>query len=410
MGAGKVPKPSAQENALKQQQADLLKQQGDMMQESIRRQDLLAPLMYKQAGLEPIYEGQRGSEAITADALRGRGYSFIQDASGKITQASDGAGNMLDLSSGMLPAVGGNGNIVGFREGPPTPEQLAARREAELMEKQYKLQELMFPHQLEAMGYQASYDPQGQLSGISKAPLSEADQYRQSAELAFLKRQDAALKGELPVAPGLMRDLDAQKAHLDEKLRKQLGTGYETSSPGIQALGEYMGRRNDSLESARRGDLGQAGAFAQASNDRIFGARDNAFNAASILGTPTLQSMSALAPLAAGGRSAANMATMMGLVGGQGGPGGGGGGAGTLGDLAAQLGTLSGQLGATRMNQAQMENQARQQRKSQAAALGSGIGAVAGGVIGTYALPGIGSAAGAAMGGALGGGLGYGIG
>ena len=408
MGAGKVPKPSAQENALKQQQADLLKQQGDMMQESIRRQDLLAPLMYKQAGLEPIYEGQRGSEAITADALRGRGYSFIQDASGKITQASDGAGNMLDLSSGMLPAVGGNGNIVGFREGPPTPEQLAARREAELMEKQYKLQELMFPHQLEAMGYQASYDPQGQLSGISKAPLSEADQYRQSAELAFLKRQDAALKGELPVAPGLMRDLDAQKAHLDEKLRKQLGTGYETSSPGIQALGEYMGRRNDSLESARRGDLGQAGAFAQASNDRIFGARDNAFNAASILGTPTLQSMSALAPLAAGGRSAANMATMMGLVGGQGGQGGGSG--GTLGDLANQLGTLSGQLGATRMNQAQMENQARQQRRQQASMIGSTAGAVLGGVVGAIPTFGIGAPAGAAIGGALGGGIGYGLG
>lgn len=357
MGGGKAPKPSPQENALKAQQTALLQQQGDLLRESVRRQDLLAPILFKQAGLTPQYD-----EA---------------------------------------------GQITGFTEGPETPEQAAAKREAAFLEKQARLQDLLFPHQLRSLGLQATYDSQGNPLSISEAPLDEAGQLRKDAEIAFLRRQGAALRGELPVDPALINDLNDQDALLRETLQRRIGGDYETSTPGIEALSKFGKRREEILTSARRGDLVQAGALAGEANARIYGAQDNAFRAASILGTPTIQAASALSPLASGGRSAANLATYLGIVN----PGGGqGGGLGTLGSLAEQLGTVSGQLGAQRLQQFQLDEQRRQEKTRTASSLGGTIGTVAGGLIGTYVFPAIGTAGGAAIGGAAGSAIGYGIG
>lgn len=384
MGGGKIPGPSKEENALKRQQADLLKQQGDILQEQIRRQDLLAPILFRQAGLVPTYgDIQKRRPTGGIDGITGQ--PLYEDYTER--------------------------GIIGFEEGPPTPEQLAAKREAELLEEQYNIDRIMRPAQLEAMGYKGIFDESGKLTGIEKAPLSENDQLRQEAETEFLKRQRAALRGELPVAPGLIRDLDSQQRLLQERMRQQLGTGWETSTAGIQAQGEYMSRRNDALEAARRGDLASAGQLAQAANERIYEARDNAFTAAQILGTPSVQTAASLSGLAAGGRTSANLSQLLGVInpgGALGVGGGGGGGAGTLGSLAEQLGTLSGQLGATRIQNAQLQNQQKQQRRAQAGAIGGAAGGVIGGIIGAIPTFGIGAGAGAAIGGALGSGIGYG--
>lgn len=56
-GGGEVaaPQPSEAEQNLQQQQADLLQQQTTILQQQYAQQQLLAPILYKQAGLTPTY-------------------------------------------------------------------------------------------------------------------------------------------------------------------------------------------------------------------------------------------------------------------------------------------------------------------------------------------------------------------
>jgi hypothetical protein len=157
------PKPTKHERALQTEQTDLLRQQREILTEQLRRQDLLAPILYKEAGLAPQY-----------------------DAAGK---------------------------VVGFTELPDTDT----------------LKDL-----------------------------------RTDIEKRFLERTQAALKGELPTDPGLLRELDEGEQRLHETLRQNLGSGYATSSPGIEAMADFTKRRSEILDAARRGDLTLAEQLGQA--------------------------------------------------------------------------------------------------------------------------------------------------
>lgn len=98
--------------------------------------------------------------------------------------------------------------------------------------------------------------------GSTERERTETEIKREQAENLALDRQLAALRGELPVSPGLLRDLAEQETTLREQLTRQLGGGFETSTPGIEALSEFNLRRNEVLENARRGDIAFAGQVA----------------------------------------------------------------------------------------------------------------------------------------------------
>ena len=169
-----VPGPSQGELALQEEQAQLLRQQREMIQTQLDMQQLMQPILLEQAGLEPIIE---------------------------------------------------DGEIVGFdRIVDPQQEQLD------------QLQQQFFEQALAEL--QGEGDP-------------EQAEIRQLLE----ERSLAALRGELPVDPGLERELSDQERELRERLRRQLGDGFETSTPGIQALSEFETRKQQLLEGARRGDL-----------------------------------------------------------------------------------------------------------------------------------------------------------
>lgn len=91
-----------------------------------------------------------------------------------------------------------------------------------------------------------------------------ATDLRQQNEQLLLERQNAALRGELPVSPALLRDLEDQEATLRETLLQQLGPGFETSTPGIEALANFRERRDAILEATRRDDIASAGQQANA--------------------------------------------------------------------------------------------------------------------------------------------------
>ena len=44
-------------------------------------------------------------------------------------------------------------------------------------------------------------------------------------------------------------------AELDRTMRRDIGPGWETSTPGIQALANFNQRKTETLDAARRGDL-----------------------------------------------------------------------------------------------------------------------------------------------------------
>lgn len=185
-----APKPSAAEQALQQEQVNLLRQQQASTQEMMRQQNLLSPILYKQMGISPQY-----------------------DKSGK---------------------------IIGYSEAPKSQQQ-------QLME------------QLQSQTLQAALD---EYSNPDNKAINQM----------LRQRTLAALKGDLPVDPGLERNLKESRSQLEETLRKQVGPGYATSTPGIQALADFDARANELRYGARTGQLSLAeqlqGANAERANIR----------------------------------------------------------------------------------------------------------------------------------------------
>lgn len=105
------------------------------------------------------------------------------------------------------------------------------------------------------------YTTERQIVGLTQNEDPARDLREQNEQL-LLERQNAALRGELPVNPALLSDLDEQEAQLRESLLQNLGTGYETSTPGIEALSEFGERKAAILEATRRDDIAGAGGLA----------------------------------------------------------------------------------------------------------------------------------------------------
>lgn len=146
---------------------------------------------------------------------------------------------------------------------PPSEEERALQREQtellryqrKLLEKQLAQQNLLAPFLFEELGLKPVYGEDGAITGFEKLPPSEAEKLREEIDLALLERSQAALRGELPVSPTLEREIRDAEETLRERLRQQLGPGYETSTPGIEALSAYTQRAVEAREAARRGEL-----------------------------------------------------------------------------------------------------------------------------------------------------------
>ena len=363
MGGGpEMPKPSAQELELQRQQGlqtgmqtQLMQQYMEQQRETQRRNELISPLLYKQAGLIPQYENAPDVwdpvlRRSVASAPRLVGFTEVAGGSPEeqarqqqlalqrqqmdlqtkqlsyqlgqqpaqeeyqrqqmalATQSSAYQQQLLEMQKTMAPQqmeyqqqqlalqkelarIQGEQlpaqtefqrqqlllqtRALGIQESQlPLQAELQKQQlalmqqgmsQAEaaqtaqlgLMQKQNRLQDMLMPISLEQAGYQAMRDPNtGEITGISRKPLTQAQLIGQQVEQASAERSLAALQGRLPVNPALMKQMEQQDTQLNETLRRQLGPGYETSTPGIQALSEWQERKAAILEGARRGDLG----------------------------------------------------------------------------------------------------------------------------------------------------------
>lgn len=164
-------------------------------------------------------------------------------------------------------------------------EQVNLLRESRsATQEQMRQQELLAPVLYEQMGITPQMDASGRIVGYGKAPedplqaqfkqLQQTTMQQALAEMNDPQRKEidamlrgrtlAALKGELPVDPGLERQLKEGRTTLEEQLRMQLGSGYATSTPGIQALSEFDKRATELRTSAQTGQLTLAEQLGQA--------------------------------------------------------------------------------------------------------------------------------------------------
>lgn len=127
---------------------------------------------------------------------------------------------ILFKQSGFNPITDDSGRIIGFEEDPNDPALITQQLEQRIAE-----------------------------ATLEDLPL------RRQVEKGLLQRSLAALRGDLPVNPALTNDLTRAENELHSRLLDQLGPGYETSTPGIEALAEFNKRKIELIEGARRDDL-----------------------------------------------------------------------------------------------------------------------------------------------------------
>lgn len=145
--------------------------------------------------------------------------------------------------------------------GPSKEERALQKNQADLLalqrqiiEQQQAQQKVLLPFFAEQEGFDVTLDENGNIASISRTP-SETEQLRETLDKELAQRSLAALRGELPVDPALERSLSRQEETLRERLAKQFGPGFETSSAGIETLGDFEANRESLRSAARTGQL-----------------------------------------------------------------------------------------------------------------------------------------------------------
>lgn len=293
MSSSKPPGPSRAEIALQQQQTmalgsqtALLEQQAARQEEQYRQQNLLAPLLYEQMGLRPQYneqgqitgyerfetpEQQLYKEQIQAqlrarpqeEALQQRYMTLAEQQAAFQERQQPGQERLQALYLDIAEQQAKAQQLEAAWQQETAPQR-KAQIEAELRLqqqtvqyqetalRQYQEQQKMQPLLYEEAGVRPIYDEAGNITSFAR---TEQGQKRLDYESQLLEHQRKALAGELPVDPTLERTLKEGETQLRSQLQAQLGEGYETSTPGIQALGEFSRKAAEARANVAHGQL-----------------------------------------------------------------------------------------------------------------------------------------------------------
>jgi len=155
------------------------------------------------------------------------------------------------------------GSNISFPQESPQEEALRGeqvsllRQQRDILAQQQREQQMLAPILFGAAGIRPIKDASGQTVGFEEIPDPLKGRQDEVAS-RLIDRQLAALKGELPDNPALLRDLATQERTLNETLRKEMGPGYATGTAGGNRLTQFNESRNVILEGGRRGDLSLA--------------------------------------------------------------------------------------------------------------------------------------------------------
>lgn len=177
--------------------------------------------------------------------------------------------------SAIIGIAGLGMSAYGMASAPGTPghsSQWESRNRANMawarQQESFRMQELMLPFTLEAMGLEAELGPDGTLRRIKKRARTEeelrGDEIKKLSEERVLK----ALKGEGDIDPAATRAFNEDEKHRDEYLARTLGPDAKLSSAGQNATAKSKESRHIAENAIRRGELQTNEAIALGRRDR----------------------------------------------------------------------------------------------------------------------------------------------
>ncbi|OGW44447.1 MAG: hypothetical protein A2Y66_01770 [Nitrospirae bacterium RBG_13_41_22] len=89
---------------------------------------------------------------------------------------------------------------------------------------------------------------------LNKDP-TELEKKLGDIQMLQANRLESALKGELPVSEATTQTYDKQKKEMQDAMSQKLGSGWEETTPGIQAMNEFEKNWNVVKDQERRGEI-----------------------------------------------------------------------------------------------------------------------------------------------------------
>lgn len=134
----------------------------------------------------------------------------------------------------------------------------AIDQQSSIIMKQMKQQELLAPIMYKQFGVRPLYNAEGEIYGYaddSDPAMEEINRNNKDITLEQQRRTMKAFRGELPVDPGIERQLKLDETNLRNNLIARLGPGFETSSAGIEALANLRQRASEIRYRAARDEM-----------------------------------------------------------------------------------------------------------------------------------------------------------
>jgi hypothetical protein len=142
-----------------------------------------------------------------------------------------------------------------------TPEQLLVEQQIEDLKAQREEEALFKPEFYRSQGY--TLDPAtGQYRKMTEeeriAGMNPGEKSAYTIQQLANERTLKAMKGELEIDPAVEQDIASEEERTRADLLKNLGTGYEVSTPGMKRLEEMKAKANALRSQLRHGEISMA--------------------------------------------------------------------------------------------------------------------------------------------------------
>jgi len=225
-----MPGISRWESVFNKGTKDILDEERGVVEDAVAQGNLMSPEIYRLLGYEPVYDNPEGPDL-------GDLSNRLRDAKARVVDAQT---KMRDLRHTTKTA---NGGTLRPKDKKAMAQQLkkerrTANQEATALEKE--------------LG--AAQTTGRRIVGLKKLEEGPGDPTGSKDDLfrvAFNLENEAlarALKGEEPLDATLKTAFDEKERTLRERLRRQLGPDYETTSSGVDALANFDRERGEAFK------------------------------------------------------------------------------------------------------------------------------------------------------------------
>lgn len=255
--------PGVRETLFGRSTQDILDAERGILDDSISQGKLLEPEMYKALGLQPKYDRPEDPDLpALSQALSDRRNAFDMTKArlSELQQSTPGKGLKGKAHQDAVKAKKKEIRQLKKEVGPAALKELSALQAT--VEQRSAVGR-------KVVGFEAIpgvSDPTGSTGGAFGGALNE-----------FNTHLAAALAGKEPIDPTLKTTFDERERTLRERLRRQMGPDYETSTAGSNALANFDREKSEAFAAYNRQSIegysklaeGRAGALAALTSSRL---------------------------------------------------------------------------------------------------------------------------------------------